>query len=138
VDTVYLSHIHSYLEYTKNGVRYLISGGAGAELLTKNTYYHYMIAKIGDIKTTAMVELPSPANNYLTRYASTVQLFASAIYEENPVSVVFVIAGFVLLGLLMIIRLYLWKKNEIDILGRWLGDTGRYALRRFRELFIKK
>jgi Icc protein len=46
VDTVYLSHIHSYLEYTKDGVRYLISGGAGAELLTKNSYYHYMIAKL--------------------------------------------------------------------------------------------
>ncbi len=25
VDTVYLSHIHSYLEYTKDGVRYLIT-----------------------------------------------------------------------------------------------------------------
>jgi 3',5'-cyclic AMP phosphodiesterase CpdA len=52
VDTVYLSHIHSYLEYTKAGVRYLITGGAGAELLTENSYYHYMIAKIGNVKTT--------------------------------------------------------------------------------------
>jgi len=56
-----LYNIHSYLEYTKGGVRYLITGGAGAELLTKNSYYHYMIAKIGDISTATIVELPSPA-----------------------------------------------------------------------------
>lgn len=37
VDTVYLSHIHSYFDYTKNGVRYMVTGGAGAELLTKNS-----------------------------------------------------------------------------------------------------
>jgi len=137
VDTVYLSHIHSYMEYTKDGVRYLISGGAGAELLTKNSYYHYMIAKIGDIKTVTMVELPSPANNYLTRYGATVQLFASAMYDENPVAVVLVIAGFMLLLLLLIVKIYLVKKQPLDTLWMWFSDTGKYGVKRFKELFFK-
>lgn len=138
VDTVYLSHIHSYLEYTKGGVRYLITGGAGAELLTTNSYYHYMIAKIGDISTATIVELPSPANNYLTRYGATVQLFANAMYEENPVAVVFIIAGFILLLLLLIIKIYLRGKEPIDTFGKWLLDTGKYAVKHFKELYGNK
>jgi len=138
VDTVYLSHIHSYMEYTKDGVRYLISGGAGAELLTKNSYYHYMIAKIGDVNTATMVQLPSPANHYLMRYAATAQLFASAMYEENPVAVVLVIAAFVLLMLLLIISIYLWKKQLIHTLGKWVSDIGKYAAKRFKELFSNR
>lgn len=135
VDTVYLSHIHSYLEYTKDGVRYLITGGAGAELLTKDSYYHYVIAKIGDINTATIVEFPSPANNYLARYKATGQLFASAMYKENPIAVVFVITGLVLLLVLLITRLYLWKKQPIESLWKWLKDIVKYAVQRFKELF---
>lgn len=138
VDTVYLSHIHSYLEYTKDGVRYLITGGAGAELLTKNSYYHYMIAKIGGISTATVVELPSPANNYISRYGATAQLFANAMYEENPVAVVFVIAGLILLLILLIIKLYLWKKQPLETLWKWLSDTVKFAVKRFKELFSNK
>lgn len=137
VDTVYLSHIHSYLEYTKGGVRYLISGGAGAELLSENSYYHYMIAKIGDVNTVTMVELPSPANNYVTRYLATVKLFAKAMFEENPVSVVLIISGLVLLILVLSVKIYIWKKQPIDKLGKWLKDIGKYAVKRFKELFGK-
>lgn len=137
VDTVYLSHIHSYLEYSKDGVRYLITGGAGAELLTENSYYHYMIAKVGDIKSVTMVELPSPANNYLIRYAATVQLFANAMYKENPTAIVFVIAGLVLLVLLLIIKIYLREKQPIDTFLKGLRDIGKYAVKRFKELYNK-
>lgn len=135
VDTVYLSHIHSYFDYTKDGVRYLITGGAGAELLTKNSYYHYIIAKFDDVKTNTIVELPSPVNNYLIRYVATLQLFATAMYEENPVSVIFVIVGFVLFMLLLIIKIYLWKKQALDTLWKWFNDIGKYAAKRFKELF---
>ncbi|MBK5252262.1 MAG: metallophosphoesterase [Peptostreptococcaceae bacterium] len=138
VDTVYLSHIHSYMEYTKDGVRYLITGGAGAELLTPNSYYHYMIAKIGDVKTVTIVELPSPANSYPMRYAAAAQLFTEAMYKENPLAVVFVIAGFVLLILLLIAKIYLRKKQPIDTLGKWLSDIAKFAVKRFKELFGKK
>ena len=137
VDTVYLSHIHSYLEYTKGGVRYLISGGAGAELLTENSYYHYMIANMGDANKITMVELPSPANNYIMRYWATVQLFAKAMYEENSVSVVLIVSGFALLIIVLIAKIFLWKKQTFKKIGTWLMDTGKYAVKRFKELFGK-
>lgn len=137
VDTVYLSHIHSYMEYTKDGVRYMITGGAGAELLTKNSYYHYLIAKIGDLDTTTMVELPSPANNYISRYLATAKLFAEAMYEENPLTVILMSIGLIALLFLIVLRIYLWKQEPIDMLGKWLSDSGKYAAKRFRELFYK-
>ncbi len=138
VDTVYLSHIHSYLEYTKDGVRYLITGGAGAELLTENSYYHYMIAKVGDINSVTMVVLPSPTNSYLMRYAAAVQLFSSAMYEENPIAVVFIIIGIVLLIFLLIIKIYLRKKKPLDTIWKWFVDIFKYAVKRFKELFNER
>nr|WP_010249455.1 hypothetical protein [Acetivibrio cellulolyticus] len=138
LDTVYLSYIHSYYEYTKDGVRYLISGGAGAELLTKNSYYHYLIARTDYADRITRVQLPSPANNYIARYSATVKLFAKAMYEENPVAVVFIIAAFILLILLLVVKVYIRRKQPLDTFGRWLGDIGKYAVKRFRELFCKK
>lgn len=138
VDTVYLSHIHSYLEYTKDGVRYLITGGAGAELLMKDSYYHYMIAKIGDARTATIVELPSPANNYIARYGATIKLFANAMYEENPIAVSLVLSGIILFLLLLIVRIYMWKRKPFNTLGTWILDTGKYSVKRFKELFGKK
>ncbi|MGE5631025.1 MAG: hypothetical protein ACM3TR_08015 [Caulobacteraceae bacterium] len=57
-------------------------------------------------------------HSYLARYAATVQLFASAMYEENPVAVVFIIAGFVLLILLLVIKIYLREKQPLDTLWK--------------------
>lgn len=137
VDTVYLSHIHSYMEYTKGDVRYMITGGGGAELLTKNSYHHYMIGKIGDVNTT-IVELPSPDNNYMVRYGATIQLFSKAMYQENPVSVILVILGLILLLILLFIKIYLWKKHPFNTIGRWILDVWKYAVKRFKELFNRK
>ena len=48
VDTVFLSHIHAYYSFVRGDVRYIISGGAGAELLTKDSYYHFIRVKVTD------------------------------------------------------------------------------------------
>ncbi len=138
VDTVYLSHIHSYFEYTKDGVRYLISGGAGAELLTKNSYYHYLIEKVDNVKTSTVIELPSPANNYIARYVATAQLFANAMYEENPMAVSGILIGVVLFLCLLILKIYLWKRQPFKTIGKWIYDTVKFSSKRFKELFFNK
>lgn len=138
VDTVYLSHIHSYLEYTKDGVRYLITGGAGAELLTTNSYYHYIISRLRSSTTETIIELPSPPNNYVSRYGATITLFAAAIFIENPLAVVLVITGTGLLGLLLILKVYLWKQKQFGTLWGWLKESVGFATKRFREMFNKK
>lgn len=136
VDTVYLSNIHSYLEYTIDGVRYLITGGAGAELLTTNSYYHYIIARLRGGNTEMIVELPSPANNYVSRYGATVTLFATALYKENPLAVVLVGAGLGLFVLLLILKFYLWK--QFGTLWEWIKESAKFSKKRFKEMFNKK
>ena len=135
VNTVYLSHIHGYFEYYRKGVRYLISGGAGAELLTENTYYHYFIANFDNDKAITMVELPSPVNNYIARYMATGKLFAEAMYRENPLPIIFICIGLVLFIILLTLRIYLWKKKQINTLCKWIYDIGEFSIRHFKELF---
>lgn len=138
VDTVYLSHIHSYFDYTKDGVRYIISGGAGAELMTQNSYYHYLIAKAGSTDTLTLIQLPSPPNLMLQRYAATVSLFAQAMYKENQAAVVLFIAGFVLLVILLLMLLFLRLKDRLALFWILTKDTGRYISKRFKELYKRK
>ena len=134
VAAVYLSHIHSYYDYTKDNVRYVISGGAGAELLTQNSYYHYLIAKAGAADTLTMVQLPSPPNLILQRYGAAVSLFARAIYKENKAAVILLMTGLVLLVLLLLLLLFLKLKGRLAVLLILLKDTGRYMAKRRKEL----
>ena len=135
VTSVYVSHIHSYFDYTKGGARYIISGGAGAELLTQDSYYHYLIAKAGAIDTLTMIQLPSPANLLLQRYGATVSLFAQAMYKENQVAVDLLITGFVLLVLFLLLLLFLKLEDRLAVLWILIKDTGKYIAKRQRELF---
>jgi hypothetical protein len=137
-DTVYLSHIHSYFDYTKNGVRYLISGGAGAELLTQNSYYHYLIAKAGMSDTLTLVQLPSPPNLILQRYAAAVSLFAKAMYQENRAAVILFIVGFALLVLLLLTLLFLKLRGRLAVFWILLKDTGGFMAKRYQELHAGK
>ncbi|ODU56970.1 MAG: hypothetical protein ABT01_02925 [Clostridium sp. SCN 57-10] len=138
VTTVYVSHIHSYFDYTKDGVRYVISGGSGAELLTQNSYYHYLIAKAGTTDTLTMVQLPSPANLLLQRYGATLSLFAQAMYKENQAAVVLWITGLVLLVLLLILLLLLKFKDRLAVFRILMKDTGRFISKRYKEIYKGK
>ena len=83
-----------------------------------------------------IVELPSPANNYVSRYGATVTLFATALYKENPLAVVLVGAGLGLFVLLLILKFYLWK--QFGILWEWIKESAKFSKKRFKEMFNKK
>jgi 3',5'-cyclic AMP phosphodiesterase CpdA len=138
VNTVYLSHIHSYFDYSKDGVRYIVSGGAGAELLTRNSYYHFLIVKADKRNSVTMVQLPSPPNILLKRYAATVSLFAKAMYRENTAAVIFFIIGLVLFVFLLLLFLFIKLNHRLALLWILIKDTGRYTSKRFKELFKSK
>lgn len=137
VDTVYLSHIHSYYDYQKDGVRYLISGGAGAELLTKNSYYHYLVVPMINNDSLTMIQLPSPVNQFLPRYAATVGLFGEALYAENKTAVVWLLIGLAALGILILFSFIIWLNRCVPALSRLIKDVGKYTAHRFKELFIQ-
>ena len=118
VHTVFLSHIHSYFSYIKDDVRYVISGGAGAELLTKDSYYHYLRVKVTNKDTyLEAIELPSPINTIQNRYIAAAQLFADAIYKEYKVDVIIVIV--IILCIFACIAWNIRGKCKIHLLFWW-------------------
>jgi hypothetical protein len=51
VTILFCSHIHSFYDFTKRGLRTIITGGAGAELVGKDpthTFYHYLRVKVSN------------------------------------------------------------------------------------------
>lgn len=135
VKTVYLSHIHSYFDYTIKGVRYIISGGAGAELLTENSYYHYLISKTDSNGTITMVEMPSPKNTLVQRYVATIALFSESLYKENRLAVTLIINGLILLLFLLLIKLYIRYSRELKLFGILIKDTGSFVSQKSKDLF---
>lgn len=138
VNTVFLSHIHSYFDFNKDGVRYVITGGAGAELLSENSYYHYIIGNTGENINLTVIGMPSPANNYIARYTATFNLFAKALYEENPLAVTLILTGMGLLAVLIILRIAIREKEGLSKTGKFLKDITGYSVKSFRNIFGNK
>lgn len=134
VDTVFNSHIHSYYSFLKGGVQYIISGGAGAELLTTDSYYHYLQVKVTEHENyIKMIQLPSPTNTLQNRYLAAIQLFANAILKEYRTTVVTVAVILALsIGWLLYSTQRSWFKF-LKFLAGWLLDVLKYAWKRLKE-----
>jgi 3',5'-cyclic-AMP phosphodiesterase len=139
VDTVYLSHIHSFFSFVRGNVRYVITGGAGAELLTKDSYYHYIRVHItGGENYLEIVQLPSPPNQIIDRYWAAAQLFASSTYKEYT-TLVLAIGIFVTL----IIGWILWVMRQkwwpfLKKLGLWIYEIVRFSIHKYKEIVRNK
>lgn len=135
VHTVFLSHIHSYFSYIKDDVRYVISGGGGAELLTKDSYYHFLRVKVTDKDTyLEAVELPSPTNTIVDRYLAAAQLFAKAIYKEyRTVIIAITIIIFCILGWVIWNTRNKWKLYLI-FWGKFLSRLFREMIKIYKEV----
>ena len=134
VDTVFLSHIHSYYSYIKGNVRYIISGGAGAELLTTDSYYHYLRVKITNKENfIEMVQLPSPTNTIQDRYIAALGLFANSILKEYRTTVILVSSILVLAILWLLYSTYKGWWKFLKFIGGWLLGVIIFAVKSFKE-----
>ncbi|MEA4901634.1 metallophosphoesterase family protein [Desulfitobacterium sp.] len=135
VDTVFLSHIHSFYSFVKGNVRYVITGGAGAELLSKGSEYHYIRVHITEEENyLEIVELPSPPNQIIDRYWAAAQLFISSTYKEYS-SLVVAIGIFIALivaWILWVLRQQWWP--FLKKLGRWIYEVIRLSILKYKEI----
>lgn len=139
VDTVFLSHIHSFYSFIRGNVRYIITGGAGAELLSKDSYYHYIRFHITNTKNyLEIVQLPSPPNQTVDRYLAAGQMFATSIYKEYT-TLVWAIAVFLILiigWILLIFRQRWW--SCLKRLGLWIYEVAKFAVFKYKEIMRRK
>lgn len=134
VDTVFLSHIHSYFSYIKGNVRYIISGGAGAELLTTDSYYHYLRVKITNKENyIEMVQLPSPTNSIRDRYIAAAVLFANSIFKEYKTTVIIIFSILAFAILWMLYSTYKRGWRFLRFIGGWIVEVVRFAVKRYKE-----
>lgn len=79
VTTVFTSHIHGYFEETQNNIKYIITGGAGGEMLFSDPnhyFYHYINTCIKNgVVSHEVVKFPSPDNNIVDRLSYTAWLY---------------------------------------------------------------
>lgn len=139
VDTVFLSHIHSFFSFVKGNVRYIITGGAGAELLTKDSFYHYIRVHITDEENyLEIVQLPSPPNQLIDRYWAAAQLFASSTYKEYT-TLVLAIGIFVALiigWIPWVLRQKWWPL--LKRLGLWIYEVVKFSIHKYKEIVRSK
>ncbi|MDP4126667.1 MAG: metallophosphoesterase [Bacillota bacterium] len=139
VDTVFLSHIHSFFSFIRGNVRYVITGGAGAELLSEGSEYHYIRVHITDDENyLEIVELPSPPNQIIDRYWAAAQLFISSTYKEYS-SLVLAIGIYVALILAWILWVYSHKWWPfLKRLVRWVYEVVKTSCHKYNEIVRNK
>jgi len=80
VTTVFASHIHGYFNETLKNVPYIITGGAGGEILPSDPehyFYHYIKFCVDGNKTNyEIVKFPSPSPNTLSRLIHSAWLYS--------------------------------------------------------------
>jgi hypothetical protein len=102
VTAVFASHIHGYFEEIREGVAYIITGGAGAELLLSNPehyFYHYVnVCVNGSNVGYKVVKFPSPDTNFVDRFGYTIWLYIWYFIVTNKVAI---ILSIIILALLL-------------------------------------
>jgi hypothetical protein len=102
VTAVFASHIHGYFEEIRGGVAYIITGGAGAELLLSNPehyFYHYVnVCVNGSNVGYKVVKFPSPDANLVDRFGYAIWLYIWYFIVTNKVAI---ILSIIILALLL-------------------------------------
>jgi hypothetical protein len=100
-DTVFTSHIHAYYNVEKNGVDYVVTGGAGGELLTDDpdhSFYHYIKVDVdGDKVDKTVIRFPSPTTNYFGRLAYDAWLYFNAFWVTHKYGTILFLVILILL-----------------------------------------
>jgi hypothetical protein len=102
VTAVFASHIHGYFEEIREGVAYIITGGAGAELLLSNPehyFYHYVnVCVNGSNVGYKVVKFPSPDANFVDRFGYAIWLYIWYFIVTNKGAI---ILSIIILALLL-------------------------------------
>jgi len=108
-DMVFFSHIHGFYDTAINGINYIITGGAGGELLDtdpNHSFYHYLKININDGQVTKeVIRFPSPSTNNLKRILIAGWVYFNAYWVIHKYEIVLI--------LLIIILLIDYRKRKL-------------------------
>ena len=100
-DIVFASHIHAYFDEERNGVDYVITGGAGSELWGKDPdhyFNHYVKVEVnGDDVKKEVVRFPSPDFNWIDRFFYNIWTYINGFWVTHKLTVILVVLAIILL-----------------------------------------
>ena len=119
VSILFCSHIHSFFDFTRRGLRSLITGGAGAELVgnPSQTFHHYLRIKVsnkGIQSELVKIDTKTPFAGF-KKYLHVAGLYLSTfvkIYLKHLVLGFFI----VVLGIDALLE-YLFRRNAMKIIS---------------------
>ncbi|ACR79146.1 metallophosphoesterase family protein [Kosmotoga olearia] len=134
VTMVFAGHIHGYFRGEWEGVPYIVTGGAGAELVGLNKehyFYHYLIVRVKDTGIDyEVVKVNSPDFNVIDRIGAFLWLYLYSFVVINYWWIVFIIGVFIFT--ILLVRGF---KKEIMNIWRWLMK--RRIIRFISRLFVE-
>jgi Icc-related predicted phosphoesterase len=116
-DIVFTSHIHAYFDETRNGINYVITGGAGSELwgIDPDHYFnHYVKVEVdGDKISKEVVRFPSPDYNWFDRFFYNIWSYINGFWVAHKPLVILILVVFILLIDLFIGRIKKYLKEFV-------------------------
>jgi len=132
VTMLFCSHIHGYFHGVWGKTPYIITGGAGAELMgtdDEHYFYHYIRVSVsGGNVSYQVVKLPTPDDEFLDRWVHNIWIYTYAFFAIYFYESVMGLALFYL-GAYVLSRRWEWVKRKI----RAAAAEAKALLREFRE-----
>ncbi|WP_038033116.1 MULTISPECIES: metallophosphoesterase family protein [unclassified Thermotoga] len=137
VKMVFAGHIHGYFRGEWNGVSYIITGGAGAELFgtdPEHYFYHFIRVHVSPTGVKYdVIKLPTPGFNMIDRTVHTLWIYTYSFVIQNYWIVLlgtglFALSAIVLSGKEREVGKFLMRRRLVRFavkLWRFFGNYGR-------------
>ncbi|GBE17264.1 alkaline phosphatase precursor [bacterium BMS3Abin15] len=100
-DIVFASHIHAYFDEIRNGINYVITGGAGSELMgidPDHYFNHYVKIEVdGDKVSKEVVKFPSTDYNWIDRSSYNIWTYINSFWVTHKFLVILILTILILL-----------------------------------------
>lgn len=100
-DIVFASHIHAYFDEMRNGINYVITGGAGSELWgidPDHYFHHYIKVEVdGDKVSKEVIRFPSPDYNWFDRFFYNIWEYINGFWVAHKFFVILILTILILL-----------------------------------------
>jgi len=101
-DVIFASHIHAYFDEMRNGINYVITGGAGSELWgTDPDHYfnHYIKVEVdGDKISKEVIRFPSVDYNWFDRFFYNIWTYINGFWVTHKLLVILILIILILLA----------------------------------------
>jgi hypothetical protein len=120
VNYAFSAGIHSYFKEEIAGVTYVISGGAGSELASADSYYNYVIVDVkGSEVKDKVIKLNAPPLAWYKAACLKGRIHLKDSFDSNPVRTVVVMVVFLLVAFGIVRALYrrLFRRKQSNRLS---------------------